>query len=161
MDSHEKGSGQIRPHSGSDNTAPYGVSRLAPAMGLVDLAKEIEHADKLLNTRVGAKLQVIADQIRSLQNEARAALQEAQRDQALHRAHCNFKRRPGNIYHLYRKADGSRYFSMLAPRDWGGKPPHAFEGSYRLENDMSWTAAENLDAADDSRQRVQRLLEDH
>ncbi|OOZ41039.1 hypothetical protein BOW53_05855 [Solemya pervernicosa gill symbiont] len=30
---------------------------------------------------------------------------------------------------------------MLSPQEWG-EPPHAYLGSYRLENDMSWTAVE-------------------
>jgi hypothetical protein len=28
---------------------------------------------------------------------------------------------------------------MLAPEDWAGAPPHAFEGSYRLEADQTYT----------------------
>jgi hypothetical protein len=49
---------------------------------------------------------------------------------------------------------------MLSPDDWGGRPPHPFVGSYRLEADMSWTAAEAIaaDGDDDSRQLVARLL---
>jgi len=145
-------------HRGGDRTSPYPVSRLAPGVQLVDLAHEIAQADTLLNTRVSAKLQVIAEQIRSLQRAARAALEEAQRDQDLHRAECQFQRRPGGVYHLYRRSDGRRYFSLLSPTEWSGRPPHTFEGSYRLENDMSWTPLAETDRPDDSRELVQRLL---
>jgi len=31
---------------------------------------------------------------------------------------------------------------MLSPTDWGGSTPHAYLGSYRLESDYSWTAAD-------------------
>lgn len=145
-------------HQGEDCTAPYPVSRLAPQVELVDLAKQIADADAMVNTRVSAKLKVIADQIKTLQIEARAALEEAKLDQDLHRAECNFKRIPGKIYHLYQKSDGKTYFSMLSPDDWNGVAPHEYINSYRLEADMSWLPLDRLDEKDDSRELVNRLL---
>lgn len=145
-------------HHGPDHAAPYPVSRLAPAIDLVDLAREIAEADRLLNTRISAKLQVIADQIRSLQEEARAVLAEAKRDQDLNHVACNFAKKPGGIYHLYSRSDGTRYFSMLSPDDWQGMPPHSFLGAYRLEADHSWTPAEEMDRPDESHELVRRLL---
>lgn len=147
-------------HQGPDATAPYPVSRMAPAVELVDIAKEIADADSRVTQTASAKLRVIADQIRALQEEARQVLNQAQTDQALHRAQCNFKRIPGKIYHLYRR-DGERcYFSMLGPEEWGGAPPHEFVGSYRLENDRSWTAVEDIEQEVSREELVRRLLED-
>jgi hypothetical protein len=151
--------GRGRVHEGADHNAPYPVSRLSPGFELVDLAREIAAADQVLEVRTSSKLRVIADQIRALQTEARAILEETRRDQELFRARCNFKRIPGRTYHLYRHDDGSLHFSMLSPEDWNGKPPHVYEGSYRLENDMSWTPAEEADRPDDSRALVKRLLD--
>jgi len=148
-------------HAGPDHTSPYPVSRLAPAMELVDLAKEIAQADEMLNTKASAKLKVIADQVKALQREAMSVLEEARRDRDLHRAKCHFKRRPGMIYHLYRRSDGGEYFSMLSPQEWGAQPPHEFLGSYRLENDMSWTPAEEADRPDETAALVDRLLLHH
>lgn len=142
-----EGKGDV--HQGSARSAPYPVSRLGAPVDLVDLAQQIASADSHINTRVSSKLQVIADQIRYLQDEARSVLDSAQRDQELHRAQCNFKRIPGKIYHLYARADGSKYFSMLGPKDWGDVPPHKHKGSYRLENDMSWTLEEQIDRSDE------------
>lgn len=119
--------------------SPYPLSRLAPPFSLVDTAREIETADATLGVRLGGQLELIADQIRGLQERARALLEAARRDQELHRARCNFQRRVGATYHLYRGSDGDRYWSMLSPAEWGGQPPHAFEGSFRLGIDMSWT----------------------
>lgn len=155
-DDAKKYEGQV--HRGPDRSSPYPVSRLAPAFELVDLAREIDQADKMLNARVGAKLKVIADQIKSLQHEARSILDEARRDQELNRAHCNFKRKPGNIYHLYSKKDGTTYFSMLSPEEWRQDPPHTFIGSFRLENDMSWTPLDEDRGEDDTRTLVEHLL---
>jgi len=153
-----EGKGEL--HQGDARSAPYPVSRLGANVELVDLVQQIATADSHINTRVSAKLQVIADQIRNLQEEAREVLESAQRDQELHRAQCNFKRIPGRTYHLYQRADGSTYFSMLGPNDWGGKAPHEFLGGYRLENDMSWTPADQVDMPDDSRELVRRLLDE-
>ncbi len=146
-------------HRGPIRTSPYPMSRLAPAHDLVDVARQIAEADRTIGTVVGGKLDVIARQIRALQDEARTLLDDARRDLDLHRAECNFAKRPGTLYHLYRRQDGRLYFSMLSPDDWGGAPPHAFEGSYRLEADQSWTPAEAIDGeAERPEERVRRLL---
>ena len=147
-------------HDGEAMSSPYPVSRLAAQIDLVDIARDLERADQAVNLRVTAKLEVIAEQIRSLQAQARRVLESAQRDHFLHHARCNFKRIPGQTYHLYRKPDGSTYFSMVAPGDWGGTPPHTFVGSYRLEPDMSWVPAEQPAGDDSARRLVARLLDD-
>ena len=145
-------------HQGTERTSPYPVSRLSPQVELVDLAKQISEADAMVNTRVSAQLKVIADQIKSLQDEARLVLESAQQDQELHRAECNFKRIAGKFYHLYRKPNGQSYFSMLSPEDWHGNPPHEFINTYRLENDMSWTPVDKLHEDKDSQLLIEQLL---
>ncbi len=146
------------PHRGPQHQAPYPVSRMAPAVDLVDMAREIAQADAMVNTRVSAKLEVIAEQIRTLQRQAREVLEQAARDRDLHRADCRFKRVPGRVYHLYRRADASCYFSMLAPAEWGGDPPHGYAGAYRLEADLSWTPAGERGLEDEGRELLARLL---
>jgi hypothetical protein len=132
-DSSAAGDQQLPAHA-----SPYPLSRLAPQFDLVDMAREIQEADRVLNLRASAKLQVIAEQIKVLQAQARTILNETQRDQMLHRAECHFTRRPNQIYYLYRRPAGSLYFSLLSLRDWQNQPPHEFVGAYRLEADMSW-----------------------
>jgi len=149
------------PHQGAGHSAPYPVSRLARGFGLVDLAREIDQADQMVSSRLGSQLQVIAEQVRSLQDQARSILEQAREDQRLHHARCAFRRIPGHVYHLYQEPDGGLAFSMLSPADWHGVPPKPFRGSYRLENDMSWTPADTAGPHDDShnsRQLVARLL---
>lgn len=153
-------SGSADPQPRHINNLPYAASRLGPSIELVDMAREIAQADAMVNTRASAKLKVIAEQIRHLQQEARTILEETQRDQQLHHAECNFKRIPGNTYHLYEKNNGRQYFSMLSPDDWHNTPPHRFVGSFHLENDMSWTALDEManDKTDDSRKIIEQLL---
>ena len=145
-------------HQGSDNSAPYPVSRMAPATELVDLAAQIAEADTMLANVTHGKLRQIAEQIKGLQQQASSILQATARDQQLHRAHCNFQRKPGNTYHLYRRSDGREYLSMLAPQEWGSQPPHQFVGSFQLENDMSWTPLDEQEANMQANALVSELL---
>lgn len=153
-------------HLGPARTSPYPMSRLAPAHDLVDVAKRIAEADAMVGAVASAKLRTIADQIRALQDEARKILEDTRETLDLHRARCTFVRKPGHVYHLYRRDEHELYFSMLSPSDWGAAPPHPFVGSYRLELDQSWARVDGA-AADDARadapapdQLVRRLLGD-
>jgi hypothetical protein len=126
----------------TDHASPYPVSRLSPAFGLLDLAREIAQADEILADRAGAQLQQIAEQVRQLQQQAQTILRQTRRDQQLHRARCNFQKKPGQIYHLYRDRQGEDLLSLLSPEDWRGSPPYTYLGSYRLQSDRSWTPLE-------------------
>jgi hypothetical protein len=119
--------------------SPYPTSRLSPRFEIVDLATEIAHADETISLVASAKLEVIRRQIAALQEQARVILNEAAAAAELHRARCNFKKIPGHVYHLYRRGPDDLYFSMLSPDEWGGDPPHPFEGSFRLETDQTFT----------------------
>jgi hypothetical protein len=146
-------------HQGEGRSAPYPVSRLAPPIELVDLAREVAQADHMVTAQATARLKLIADQIRHLQEEARKVLDETRRNHELHNVPCAFKRRPGQVYHLYRRPDGSRYFSMLSPADWGSDVAGRHEGAYRLEPDMSWVPADqDPGAAPDPNDDLVRLL---
>ncbi len=149
-----------QPHRGPNHSAPYPVSRLAPAVELVDLAREIARADEMLSARTEAKLLVIADQIKTLQAEARKILEEAGRHTELNHARCNFRKVPGKIYHLYRETDGRLAFSMLSPEDWNGCPPNEYRGAYRLEANLSWTPTDQIDRRDESGEWVKHLVSD-
>ena len=147
-------------HKGNANTAPYPVSRLAPATELVDLAQSIAEADKTIQSHVSGKLHVIAEQIKTLQDQARQILEQAQHDQILHRAKCQCKRIIGHTYFLYEKDDTQLYFSMLSPEDWSGSPPHEFKGAYRLEQDMSWTPMKDkpVEQSGDIKEQLSKLI---
>lgn len=134
-------------YEGPSRAAPYGLARTAPAYDLVDVAAQIQKADETLAAMTGGKLGVIADQIRRLQEQAHVLLEKARRDAELHRARCSFEKKPGGEYHLYREPSGEAWFSRIAPDEWVTKQEHAYEGTYRLELDMSFT---RLDAAEES-----------
>ena len=143
---------------GPQAASPYPLSRLSAKHDLIDVAREIQRADSALAAVAGAQLETIARQIRELQREAARVLEAARRDAELHRATCRFKKIPGHTYHLYRKNDGELYFSLLSCEDWAGSPPHAYEGSYRLEADMRWTSAAELAGRDRTQRELAPLL---
>lgn len=146
-DGAQDGSGRYR---GPSKAAPYALSRLSGPVSLVEVAREIEQADQWLASTASAKLGVIAEQMLALRDKAQRVLEKAQRDAELHRAEARFKRYPGRTYHLYERAEGVRYWSLLSPEEWNGAPPHPFVGSYRLEADQSFTALlEDGSEADD------------
>lgn len=43
-------------------------------------------------------------------------LEDAKRDSDLHHAACNVAKKPGNLYYLYVRESGQRYFSILSPK---------------------------------------------
>lgn len=148
-------------HEGPASTSPYGQSRLSPAIELVDVAKEIAQADSLIGEATADKLGLIAEQIRALQEQAKDILEKARRDVVLHRAECRFQKVPGQTYHLYRKGDGDdarHYFSMLSPDDWKGHPPDVFEGSYRVEVDLSFSSIDEAVKRDARTGSARKLL---
>jgi len=143
----------------SNRALPYPSSRLAARIDLVDMAQEIEKADHSLGLVVGSKLSVIRDQMRALQEQARRLLEEASESARLHRAKCSFRKIPGKVYHLYRRSEDDLYFSMLSPEEWGGAPPHVYQGSYRLEVDLSFTRIGEERERADGRAIIKGLLQ--
>lgn len=43
-------------------------------------------------------------------------LEDAKRDADLHHAACNIVKKPGNMYYLYERPSGQKYFSILSPK---------------------------------------------
>ncbi len=138
-------------YTGPSHAAPYAMSRMAPSFGLVDAAAEIERADATLAMMATGKLELIAKQMRALREEAERVLAATQRDAELHRVKCSFEKVPGGVYHVYRRASGELYFSLMAPDEWS--LPHAQEhvGSYRMEVDRSFTPLAEAAAKDAER----------
>ncbi|KAM6236484.1 uncharacterized protein C1orf50 homolog isoform 2-T2 [Spheniscus humboldti] len=84
-------------------------------------------------------------------------LDEANRDADLHHVACNLVKKPGNIYYMYRRESGQRYFSIVSPKEWGTSP-HEFLGAYKLQHDMSWTPFEDIERRDAEINILDKLL---
>ncbi|XP_065164674.1 uncharacterized protein C1orf50 homolog isoform X1 [Atheta coriaria] len=146
------------------NASPGGLSLVnankvgkKSANDLVDLAMEIQQADAFLTANTCNKLQVIVQQVQYLKQQAHQILQEAEKDAELHRVACNFTKVSGNVYHLYERQSGQKYFSMLSPEEWTS--PHQYHGSYRLEVDQSWTELSNIVKKDYNMQAINAIIQ--
>ena len=143
---------------GADHASPYPVSRLGAPISLVDSARIIEAASSKVALRTNAQLEVIVEQMKALQERAREIIEQASRDVDLIHAECRFHRVPGKIYHLFDRADGHRYFSMVGPAEFGGAVPSGFIASYRYEHDESWTRVDEMEARDRRRAEIQGFV---
>ncbi|MEE6483441.1 hypothetical protein FKM82_013550 [Ascaphus truei] len=101
--------------SGVQLVNTYHTNRIGDPNNLVELAQRVQKADEFIRANACNRLTVIAEQIRWLQEQARQVLEEAKRDADLHHAACNVVKKPGNIYYLYKRESGQRYFSILSP----------------------------------------------
>lgn len=140
------------------------AQRMNNPTDLVELARVVQSGDSYTKAVVGGKLEIISEQIKMLQQQARQVLEDAQRDVELNHARCNFQRRPGTIYHLYRHLDEhgnvvETFWSMLSPEEWGAAPAgYHFVGSYRFEYDRSYTPVEDLAARAERRSFDPKML---
>ncbi|OXB60727.1 hypothetical protein ASZ78_006090 [Callipepla squamata] len=150
------------------------AARVGDPGDLVVLARQVQQADEFVRANACSKLTVIAEQIRCLQEQARKeelvqqrdcmavaghfeVLEDANRDADLHHVACNLVKKPGNIYYLYRRESGQKYFSILSPKEWGTSP-HEFLGAYKLQHDMSWTPFEDIERRDAEINILDKLL---
>lgn len=126
---------------------------------IISLATQIQNADEAIKNNASTKLTLILEQIQFLQSQAKKILEESEEQTGLHHVACNFKKITGQIYHLYEKESGQKYFSMLSPADWGNSSSQRFLGSFRLEADLSWTPADKIVEINKSRNWAQSLMD--
>lgn len=150
------------------NPTPLGVALVNPDKShkiynpsdIVELAQSVKKGDEFIRANACNKLSVIANQIKYLQEEAQKVLERAKRDQELHHAACNMTKKPGTIYHLYKRTTGSRvpHLSIVSPEEWGESLPHEYLGSYRLEYDQSWTPINEIRESDIEQALMNKIL---
>ncbi|KAF7648084.1 hypothetical protein LDENG_00162340 [Lucifuga dentata] len=143
---------------GLELVSSYQTTRVGDPMDLVSLAAQVQKGNEFIKANACNKLTVIADQIRYLQEQARKVLEEARRDADLHHAACNIVKKPGNMYYLYQRESGQKYFSIISPQEWGPSCPHQFVGAYKLHHDMSWSSAEQVEKRDAEIAIMDKLL---
>ncbi|XP_037107115.1 uncharacterized protein C1orf50 homolog isoform X1 [Syngnathus acus] len=143
---------------GLELVSSYQTTRMGDTMDLVALATQLQKGDDFIKANACNKLSVIADQIRYLQERARKVLEEAKRDAELHHAACNLVKKAGNMYYLYQRPSGQKYFSIISPAEWGPGCPHQFVGAFKLQHDMSWTPEGDVQERDTEIAIMDKLL---
>jgi hypothetical protein len=104
------------------------------------------------------KLDVIAEQIKFLQSQAKQILEKSSMDTKLHSIPCNFIKSPGNTYHLYERSSGEKFWSMVSPQEFGSSNKNEYLGSWRLENDKSYTKVDEIDEFTERRRFAEALM---
>jgi hypothetical protein len=87
------------------------------------------------------RLEALEQVYRTLVDQAQAIVEAARRDLELHDVPMQAAKIRGSTYHLYeRDRPPPRFFSILAPDEYAQADPRARHlGSYRLNEDSSWT----------------------
>ena len=104
------------------------------------------------------KLSVIGEQIKFLQKQAHEILANASKDSELHNLPCNFVKSPGQIYHLYERPSGDKFWSMVSPEEFGSSCKNEHLGSYRMEVDRSFTRTDQLQEYSENRKFAESLF---
>lgn len=108
------------------------------------LVEVLQHSETNVKNTAFNKLEVIAQQIKFLQKQASDILSNASKDSELHKIHCNFVKKPGQIYYIYERPTGEKFWSMISPEEFGANCKNEHQGSYRMEIDSSFTRADEL-----------------
>lgn len=104
------------------------------------------------------KLSVIGEQIKFLQKQAHEILKNASQDSELHKIPCNFVKVPGQLYHLYERPSGDKFWSMISPEEFGASNKNEHLGSFRMEVDRSFTRADQLQEYSENRKFADTLM---
>lgn len=124
-------------HNGPHQATPYPQSRLSPPISPHSL---LSTNLPVSNLKIGleGKLKIISDQIKSLQKLGEELIMETQTNIELHNIPCSIAKKSGDIFHLYRREDGTQFLSIISPPEWNGMFTLTYEGTFKLEQDMSW-----------------------
>ncbi|CAD5215631.1 unnamed protein product [Bursaphelenchus xylophilus] len=130
------------------------VHRIHDANDPVVLYKSLIAAKETVRISANSKLSALGKQMDFLIKEANKIVEQSKRDEQLHNIPCNFKKIAGNVYYLYKRGNGTEFFSMLSPDEWG-RQLNNFEyvGGYRLDGDYGFTC---VDGAEDEGREEER-----
>lgn len=109
------------------------VLKLFEPLANIELS-ESQIVDKIKSDAANyAKLKLLAEQAQLLKAQIKNVIDEGLLNSNLHDIECRFVKVSGNTYHLYKKNDGTYYFSMIAPDEW--KTKDQFIKSYLYDYD--------------------------
>lgn len=104
----------------------------------VDKGKIKGRAMKAMYEQTSSQLNQIKEQVELLINQAQNIHERITVSEEIYTANCLFEPRIGNIYHLYKRDDGSKFLSLVGPDEWGDNISFEFICSARLLADHTW-----------------------
>ena len=83
-------------------------------------------------------LQQIKEQVELLISQAQKIHDRITVSEEIYTAECSYEPSIGQIYHLYKRKDGSKFLSMIAPEEWGENSRLEHICSAKLLSDHTW-----------------------
>lgn len=123
-------------HGYNASLLPYATSVGAPAIKAEDLAGWKSMGIHKVNKEFESKFNELKAQYQNL-------IEEFQWYELLYSARFSFEPIVGEIYHLYKDADGLNFLSLIAPKEWNKE--HV--GTFRLRSDKKWILISDGNAA--------------
>ncbi len=111
------------------NVLPYGTSVGGPVIRVDDVVSWKSRGIDNVNKEFASKFQEIREQYESL-------MQEFEWNELIYNAKFSFEPVIGEIYHLYRGADGINFLSLIAPHEWTKE--HL--GTFQLNSNRKWVS---------------------
>ncbi len=109
------------------NLLPYGTSVGAPAIRIDDLVSWKSRGIQNVNKELAIKFNELKAQYESL-------IEEFEWNELVYNAKFSFEPVVGEIYHLYRSANGSNFLSLIGLQEWNRE--HV--GTFKLNSDKKW-----------------------
>lgn len=114
-------------HGYNASILPYATSVGAPVIKANDLAGWKNMGINKVNKEFESKFNELKMQYQDL-------IQEFQWNELVYNARFSFEPIVGEIYHLYKDADGADFLSLIGPQEWNKE--HI--ATFRLNSDKKW-----------------------
>jgi len=122
---------------------PYAHTVGSVVIKPVDRGKVKGRAIKAMYEQTDRQLDQIREQIELLAQQANSLRERVQISEAIYQSEMGFEPLVGKTYHLYKRQNGKFILSLLAPAEWGSKPPYEFIASATLLADHTWDVEES------------------
>ena len=131
-----------------DTISKSHLNNLLVKLNSTDL-EQYKHIQKIKSNNIAyAKLKMLANQIKALEDEARTIINETIEIDNLNNVKCSFKKYPGNYYHLYENIihdlninieNNNTFLSILSPEEWNyDTNKYKYLASYFYDYDLTF-----------------------
>lgn len=121
---------------------PYAHTRGGVEIRPEDTGKLKGRAVTAMYEQTDLQLDQIKAQIALLAEQARAIKTRMEVSEQIYLADMNFEPIIGKMYHLYQRAEGKSFLSLIGPTEWGPSFNGVFVASVKLLADHTWEVIE-------------------
>ena len=127
---------------------PYAHTRGGAQIKPIDKGRVKGRAVAAMYEQTDMDLNQIREQIELLARQAKAIQDRVDISEEIYRCEMNFEPLIGRTYHLYRRRSGTSLLSLVAPEEWGSRPPYEFVATVRMLADHTWDILRRADPQD-------------